>query len=336
MSVTSHDVARLAGVSQPTVSRALRGDPRVARATRERVVEAAAALGYVTSELGRSLKTRETRQIAMVADLENPLYPVLVPALHDAFAQHGYRMVLLAERGDDMDTYARLLDRSVDGAVLTTSLLRSSLPLRLAEQGMPFVQLNRTSELVDADAVTADNVAGGALAARFLLDLGHRHIGAIFGPEETSTARDRERGFRSVLDEAGISLPSRWVRRGWYGYQDGRDQFLSLMKVDRRPSAVFCVNDHVAIGALNAGIEAGIRVPEDVSVVGFDDLAMASWPAFRLTTIKVDFGRMAHQAAELLVARVKHPDGTPRHETFPVALSERSTHGKPAKDRLPA
>jgi LacI family transcriptional regulator len=331
MSVTSHDVARLAGVSQPTVSRALRGDPRVARSTRERVVEAAAALGYVTSELGRSLKTRATRQIAMVADLENPLYPVLVPALHDAFAGHGYRMVLLAERGDDMDTYARLLDRSVDGAVLTTSLLRSSLPLRLSEQGLPFVQLNRTSELVTADAVTADNEAGGALAARFLLDLGHEKVGAIFGPEETSTARDRERGFRSVLDAAAIPMPSDWVRRGWYGYEDGRRQFLDLMSRATRPTAVFCVNDHVAIGALNAAIEVGIDVPGDVSVLGFDDLAMASWAAFRLTSVRVNFGRMAHEAAEMLVYRLTGSDSNTRQQSFPVELVERATHAPPSR-----
>ena len=157
MTTTSHDVARLAGVSQPTVSRALRGDPRVAEATRQKVLVAAAELGYVPSELGRSLATRSTHQIAMVADLRNALYPTLVEPLHDRFAEHGLRMVLLAERGDDRATYERVLDRSVDGVVLTTTLTGSSLSKGLLERGLPFVELNRLSGRRRVDGVTADN-----------------------------------------------------------------------------------------------------------------------------------------------------------------------------------
>ncbi len=196
MSVTSHDVARLAGVSQPTVSRALRQDSQVSEATRRRVRAAAEQLGYVPSERGRSLSTRSTRQIAMVADLDNPLYPQLVGPLHDAFADHGFRMVLLAERGEEIVGDERLLDGSVDGAVLTTSQLRSSLPLQLHERGVPFVQLNRVSEMVDADSVTADNAAGGRAVADLLVATGHREIAAILGPLETSSAAGREKGFR--------------------------------------------------------------------------------------------------------------------------------------------
>ena len=169
MTATSHDVARLAGVSQPTVSRALRGDPRVAEATRDRVRQAAAELGYVPSELGRSLSTRSTRQIAMVADLRNALYPALVEPLHDRFAELGLRMVLLAERGDDRTTYERVLDRSVDGVVLTTTLHRSSLSRGLLERGVPVVELNRLSGCRGVDGITADNFAAGAGMARLLL-----------------------------------------------------------------------------------------------------------------------------------------------------------------------
>src|SRR4051794_17762126 len=196
VSVTSRDVARLAGVSQPTVSRALRGDGRIAEATRARIQQVASDLGYVPSEPGRSLSTRSTRQIAMVADFENPLYPTLVGPLHDRFAEHGYRMVLLAGRGDDQVTYARLLDRSVDAAVLTTTMVDSSLSQLLLERRLPFVELNRRSGLPGANSLTADNAGGAASCARLLISLGHRRIGSIFGPERTSTARDRETGFR--------------------------------------------------------------------------------------------------------------------------------------------
>src|SRR3954447_15385058 len=208
MSVTSHDVARLAGVSQPTVSRALRQDSQISAATRARVRAAADQLGYVPSERGRSLSTRSTRQIAMAAHLDNPLYPQLVGPLHDAFAAHGYRMVLLAERGEEIVGDDRLLDGSVDGAVLTTSQLQTPLPLQLHERAVPFVQLNRVSELVDADSVTADNAAGGRGVADLLAAGGHEDVGAILGPLETSSAGERERGFRSGLRAAGLALPA--------------------------------------------------------------------------------------------------------------------------------
>lgn len=326
MPVTSHDVARLAGVSQPTVSRALRPDSQVSAATRERVRRAAETLGYVPSELGRSLSTRSTRQIAMVADVDNPLYPQLVGPLHDAFAAQGYRMVLLAERDEEIGGDERLLDGSVDGAILTTSQRNAALPLQLTERGVPFVQLNRVSDLIDADSVTADNAVGGRLVADLLVTLGHQAIGAIFGPQETSSAGERERGFRAGLRRAGLRLPAQRVVRGWFTYQVGYDGMTRLLDGPDRPTGVFCSNDIVAVGALNALTAAGLRAPDDVSVVGFDDLAIAAWPVFDLTTVRVDFEAMARRAAELLMQRITEPGRLPVHERFPVALVERTTH----------
>lgn len=335
MPVTSHDVARLAGVSQPTVSRALRPDGQVSDATRRRVLAAAESLGYVPSELGRSLATRSTRQIAMVADLDNPLYPQLVGPLHDAFAAQGFRMVLLAERGEEIVGDGRLLDGSVDGAVLTTSQLRSSLPSQLVDRGVPFVQLNRVSALVDADSVTADNVAGGAAVADLLSEWGHADIAALLGPRETSSAAERELGFRSALRRAGIALPPSRVVRGWFSYEVGRKGMRQLMHGPDRPSAVFCINDIVAIGAMNALVEMGLATPGDVTVVGFDDLDIASWPAFDLTSVRVAFPDMARRSAEMLMARLARPGGPTVHERFPVELVRRSTHGRPSAPSHP-
>jgi len=280
--VTSHDVARRAGVSQPTVSRALRDDPRVARETREKVLHAAAELGYVTSELGRSLRTRTTRQIAMVADLRNALYPMLVEPLHDRFAEHGLRMVLLAERGDDRATYERLLDRSVDGVVLTTTMIGSSLSKGLIDRGVPFVELNRLSGRRRVDGVSADNRGGAAAMARQLAADGHRRIAGIFGPSEASTSRDREAGFRALLAEAGIPLADDLVAHGGFGYGDGEDGFATVMAARHPPTAVFCFSDLVAVGAMNQAHRMGLTVPDDIAIVGFDDIPMAGWPSFDL------------------------------------------------------
>ncbi len=262
----------------------------------------------------------------MVADLDNPLYPQLVGPLHDAFASQGFRMVLLAERGEEMLGDERLLDGSVDGAVLTTSQLRSSLPVQLRDHEVPFVQLNRVSGLVDADSVTADNAAGGRAVAELLTAAGHRDIAAILGPLEASSAGERERGFRSGLRSAGLSLPAAKVVRGWFSYEVGRDGMRTLLSRATGPSAVFCINDIVAVGALNALAEVGLAAPADMTIVGFDDLAIASWPMFNLTSVRIDFPAMARRAAELLLARLVHPTEPVVHELFPVELVPRSTH----------
>jgi LacI family transcriptional regulator len=326
VTITSHDVARRAGVSQPTVSRALRGDPRVAEATRERVMLAASELGYVASELGRSLRTRTARQIAMVADLRNALYPTLVEPLHDRFAEHGLRMVLLAEHGDDQATYERVLDRSVDGVVLTTTLIGSSLSKGLLDRDLPFVELNRLSGRRKVDGVTADNRGGAAAMGRVLVEHGHRRIAAVFGPANASTGRDREAGFRAALAESGIDLPDARVAHGGFGYEDGERGFAQVMSGRQRPTAVFCVGDLVAIGAINQARRMGLTVPGDVAIVGFDDIDMAGWPSFEITTVRADLRAMAVAAADVLVARLGGADGPRRVRTFPTEIVLRETH----------
>ena len=332
MTATSHDVARLAGVSQPTVSRALRDDPRVTQATRDRVRQAADDLGYVPSELGRSLSTRSTRQVAMVADLRNALYPALVEPLHDRFAELGLRMVLLAERGDDQATYERVLDRSVDGVVLTTTLIGSSLSSGLVERGVPLVELNRLSGRAGVDGVTADNVAAGSSMARLLLAEGHRRIGAVFGSRDASTSLEREKGFRAVLAEQSVDLPDDWVAYGGFGYEDGERGFAAVMgSTDRtggrqRPTAVFCLGDLVAVGALNQARRMGLAVPADVAVVGVDDIAMAAWPCFDLTTVRLDLDGMAVAAADVLARRLGGDSSDAGIQVFPTEVVLRGTH----------
>lgn len=327
MSITSHDVARLAGVSQPTVSRALRGDHRVSEATRTRVREAADALGYVPSEAGRSLATRSTHCVGVVVtDLTNPFYPHLIGPLHDTLEQHGYRMMLFAERSEAALETERLLDRSIDGVVLTTAVIGSGLPAELTRRGLPFVFLNRETGAGNADAAVVDNEAGGRLVAEELLRLGHTDIALIGGPAETTTGRDRELGFRIGLSEAGVGLPRRRVRQGPFDHGTGYEGLLDLMAENPRPTAVFCGNDVIAIGAINAARRLGIDIPGDLTVIGFDDLPMASWESFDLTTVRHDLDGMAKAAAGLLVDRLAGNSEAPRRTVFAPSLVPRGTH----------
>lgn len=327
--VTSHDVARLAGVSQPTVSRALREDPRVSVDTRERVRLAAERLHYVPSAIGRSLSTRSTRRVAMVADLGNPLYPELMGPVHAALEQHGYRLVLFAEdeNNDEATAYDRLFDQSVDGVVLTTTRLDSTLPAALTRRRIPYVMLNRTVPGAQALSCVADNIDGARqVGLRFVSD-GHRRIAGLLGPDQTSTGRDRERGFRDALAEAGVALPERYLHRDWFTYACGYAGMKRLLAERPAPTAVFCANDQVAVGAINAATELGARVPDDVAVIGFDDLPMASWPVFSLTTVRVAFTAMSQAVVELLVGQLGGDSEVPVSQVFPTELVLRRTHG---------
>ena len=347
-SITSHDVARAAGVSQSTVSRVLRNDERVASATRDRVLAAASALGYVPSDVGRSLVTRSTRSIAIViTDLGNVFYPHLVAPLHDEAWAHNYRMVLLTEEVEPLADAGsrssstneeelsplldRLLDRSTDGVVLTTSRLDGVVPRELARRALPFVFLTRYVEGVAADSAVVDNSLGGSLAAGEALRLGHTNFGAIFGPSDTSTGRDRERGVRAALIAAGIDLPDDAVRHTPFTDAAGYEAMTDLMRRQPRPTVVICANDIVAIGALNAAYTLGLSVPGDVSLIGFDDLPMAAWQLFGLTTIRQPMEEMARAAVRLLIERIEGrvESDAIRRMVFEPRLVMRRTLGPP-------
>lgn len=325
--VTSHDVARLAGVSQTTVSRALRGQSSVPDGTRDRVLKAAAALGYVPNQLGRSLATRATQRIAMVADLENPLFSTLLTPVHDALGALGFQTLLFTEHHDNLGGLAGLFDRSVDGAILSTATVDSPLPYELARHATPFVYLNRVSDVVERDSVSADDRGGSALVAELLLSLGHRDIGMLLGPETTSTSRDREVGFVTRLAQDQVAVPPRWIARTEYTQASGYAAFGQVMESSDRPTALFCANDWVAVGALNGAREAGIDVPRELTIVGFDDLPVAAWPMVNLSTVHNPLKTNATTAARLLVRRLTSGAEDPWvHEVSATSLVLRGTH----------
>ncbi len=329
-SPTSIDVAKLVGVSQSTVSRALRDDPAIPIATRARIRHAAARLGYVPSQRGRSLATRSTGHIAvLVSDLGNPFYTEAIQRLHAAFAKTGHRLVVLADPSNGLLQPAELLDGSFDGAILATSLLGSTLPLVLQERGLAVVMFNRTLDSAVLDVCVSDNTAGARMAADELVELGHRRFGAIFGPPDTSTGRDREAGFRAGLAASGLTLDDELVSHGPFSEANGRIRMLELLGHGKPPSAVFCGSDVIAIGALNAARSMQRNVPEEISVVGFDDIAAAGWNVVDLTTVRQNLPGMADAAAQLLLSRVEDIDRAPRRVVVPTQFVRRGSHSTP-------
>jgi LacI family transcriptional regulator len=334
VAITSRDVAREAGVSQSTVSRAIRGDRRVAPQTRERVLAVVRRHGYTPNAAARSLITSRTYTIGVVvSDITNPFYPQLVDVLHDAFARSGYRLLLFNDRNDRAsdEIAPQLQGGSVDGVVITSAMLGSTLAARCRAGGLPVVLLNRDVPGVDADRVISDNVAGGELAAATLLRLGHRRLAVINGPSNTSTSRDRLRGFLDGLARHDCPFDGRLLRGGDYSHATGHRALLDLITSESPPTGVFCANDVIALGALDAAHRAGLRVPDDLSIIGFDDIAMADWELFSLTTVRQPLAEMAEVAARMLVERIEGAaPASASTRLFEPRLITRATTGPPA------
>lgn len=329
MAVTSKDIARELRISQSTVSRALRGDPRVAPETTARVLDAARRMNYTPNLAARSLITRKTGTVGVVvSDITNPFYPELLDVLHNEFALAGYRAILFNERTDaSVDKQVRDLvnGAAVDGLVYVSATLGTPLPGQRARD-IPVVLVNRYIDAVETDTVVSDNHRGGRLVAEALLGLGHRRIALVMGPENTTTSRDRELGFRELLRENGVPFDETLRRVGEFSHRSGYQWCLDLLAATPRPTAVFAANDVIAFGALDAARRLGIRVPADLSVVGFDDIDMAGWEGFSLTTVRQPLAEMGRAAAKLLLERIAG-DGAlpPRRRVFPVELVRRDT-----------
>ncbi|MEV7756657.1 LacI family DNA-binding transcriptional regulator [Microbacterium sp. NPDC089180] len=325
MAITSRDVARLAGVSQPTVSRALRDDPRVSEDTKKRVRDAAALLGYVPSEAGRALSSGRTRRIGLlVTDLDNQFYSHIIAPLHRELETHGYQLVLHTETTDE-SVAERLIANGLDGVILATTTVESVVPLRLRDRGLPFVYFNRTAALVDADATVVAPSVGLQDAVDRGLALGHRRIGAVLGPQNTSTGRSRERALRAALADRGVSLDADLVRHGPFDTDAGDAATAELLALEGAPTLIFCGNDVMAYGALNAARRAGVPVPDGVSIIGFDDLPPASWPIIELSTIAYDYVQMAREAGRLMVRRIEERPQEYAHVEFATTFIERRT-----------
>lgn len=336
--VTSRDIARLAQVSQSSVSRALRGDPQISEATRYRIQKIAEEHNYVLSDAGRSLATGTTGRIGViVTDLSNPYYAHLAGSLHKELRRVGYGATIFETQREGKDAVQRLVDCSVDGVIVTSRLRQATPPIRMWSAGLPSIWLNCDPTEETGDSCMLDNVAAGRLLARELMNLGHSRIGAILPPETSATSRERELGFREELGRSRQQLPNRMIYRGAYDYRTGYDGLLKLLKRRHPPTALFCYNDIIAIGAINAARRAKVRIPKDISIIGIDNIPMGAWDVFRLTTIGYDLADLVHSAVGLIIERVQRrvaTPGLPRNLVFEPFVIRRESHGNPRSDEL--
>ncbi|WP_432542995.1 LacI family DNA-binding transcriptional regulator [Kineococcus sp. SYSU DK002] len=334
--VTGYHVARAAGVSQSTVSRALRGDARVVPETRELVLRVAREMGYVVNASARSLITRRTSSVAIVSgDLRNPSYPVIISTLQRSFHAHGYRVVLMSDHEEQSGEFEQNLDGLrggiVDGIVYVSARTSSPVVADLLDARMPVVVLNRDVDTAlggRVDRMTSDNAEGGRLVARHLHAIGARRPAMVAGPRDNPSLARRERGFRAELSALGLTLPRERVRRGQVDPRTGLEGALSLLgdvPAGQRPDAVFCQTDYIALGVLDAAGRLGLSVPGDVAVIGYNDLDWAGWSMIDLTTVRQPLVEMAEAAAAAMLERIADPDRPRVHRVFGVELVERGS-----------
>jgi DNA-binding LacI/PurR family transcriptional regulator len=305
--VTIYDIARAAGVSKSTVANALTGKGTVSKATRQRIVQLAREMGYRPSLVARNLSQHKTSTIALILPtLVNPFYPEIIEAVETIVREHEYQTLVCNTHHDfalGRHQMERLMSRWVDGYIILGASMDSNDIARYVKQGVPIVLCDwqENESLSGIAQVSVDFYRAGQLAAEHLLGLGHRSIAVIV---DAPLQALRLGGFQSIMSAAGIALSHEMIERGDSSLESGYAAAKKLLARPVLPTAIFATNDWMAIGAMDAILESGLRVPQDISIVGLDDIVLSAHLHPSLTTVAVPKTRLAKEATELLLGLI--------------------------------
>lgn len=331
--VTIKDIAQAADVSPSTVSRALNGSPLLREETKARIRATARELGYERNELAVGLVKGVSRVIGLVVpDISNPFFGEIARGVSNVAHSAGYGVVLSNTEGDterERDYVNLLRRRRVDGLVLASVKADDPYVLELARSQTPYVLVSRLSGLIDAPFVVVDDRQGGRLAVEHLVSLGHTRIGFIGGPSDVQSSRDRMEATRETLKEYGAPTEQAWFCYANFTQQAGYEAAGAILSRQRRPTALFAANDMIALGVMQAADELGFRIPDDLSLVGFNDIAYASFPRIQLTTVAQPTNEMGRIAAEYLLAVVQRDRRAKLRRSVQPRLVVRKTTGPP-------
>ncbi|MGH8868658.1 MAG: LacI family DNA-binding transcriptional regulator [Actinomycetes bacterium] len=335
---TLRDVADRSGVHPATASRALNPETRhlVNDETAERVQRIAQSLGYRPNPVARSLKTARSASIGLVIpDLTNPLFPPIVRGVEDVLGTVGYNAWVVNTDNDPEREAAgveSMRTRNVEGFVVATSHLEHPLVEQLADAGTPLVLVNRRVGRPDIPSVTPDDAAGVSMAMRHLVELGHRDIVHLAGPQDLSTGVNRLRGYRQALDDHGLAyVPERVVVCHQFTEPAGAEALNRLLGDGVDFTAVLAGNDLLAMGCYDALAEHGLSCPDDVSVVGFNDVPFVDKLSPPLTTVRLPHYELGAEAARLLLDELREPRRHPRSVLLPLTLVVRRSTAQPAR-----
>lgn len=327
MVVTLKEVAERAGVSRSAVSRTFTDGASVSAKTRAKVEKAAQDLGFAPNALASSLKTGRTKLIGLIVNnFQNPLILEVFDLFTRGLQNRGLRPLLVNLSGatDPAASVRMLRQYSVDGVIVASSTLPSSFAQSFKDAGLPVVHaFGRYSASPDVHVVGIDNVACGRMAAETLIGRGYRRLGFLGGPHKATSTQDRAAGFRAALaDHPQIHLSESFAED--YTFDAGRAEMQRLLQ-SPPAEAYFCGDDLLAVGALSAVEEAGLSVPDDIGLIGLNDMEMARWQVIGLTTIRQPVAQIIDAAIELVVATIETPDRHPENRLFPCRVVERRT-----------
>ena len=320
---TSYHVAQRAGVSQSAVSRTFRPGSSIAPKTRARVLEAARELGYHPNAMASGLITRRSNLVAvMISNLTNLYYPEVLAEITRRLSDHGIRVLLFALQAEsDVDAMLDQVWRyRVDGAIVAARLSPAQLG-EFARRRVPAVLYNRFGETEPVPSVCCDSAGGERQLVDLLVAAGHNVFGIITGPKDSYVSQERVRGAQHRLRELGRDAT---VVEGNFDYQSGDAGLRTLMTAtNRKLDALICANDLLAIGAIDCARNTfGLRVPDDLSIVGFDGVAPAMWASYRVSTVRQPVRRMTEAAVSMLIERIEDPELPPEVRTFAGKLIE--------------
>jgi DNA-binding LacI/PurR family transcriptional regulator len=324
---TIHDVAARAGVSKSLVSLAMRGSPKVSEASREAILTAATELGYRPNAAARTLADRHSRTIGvLILDLHNPVFAEILDGVQAELRRHDYRTMLVTGDADpalEQASIEALLEHRVEGLLLISHRLPAARLRTFAAEAPTVVVARRDVAGPRIDTIAGDDVAGAGLAVDHLVALGHTRITCLTGGDNP-VSRDRERGYREAMARHGLDANIVVVPGG---LTDAAGYAAARVALEQRPTALFAANDLAAMGALAAVHEAGLGVPEDVSVVGYDGIAIGALRRVDLTTVAQPLHEMGALAANRLLDRIAQPDASAEHVVVPTTLAVRGTTG---------
>ena len=328
--ITSLDVAAKAGVSQSAVSRVFSG-ASASKSTIQKVRDAADELGYRPNVLARSLITGQSKIIGLVvAYLDNQFYPDALERLSNALQERGYHILIFMASGEGTDVdrvVGELLDYQVDGIITASVGMSDNLTRRCEAAGIPVVLFNRGQDDVRLSQVTSDNQAGARKIANFLIAGGHQRIAHISGWEGSSTGRERQVGFLQALADHGIDPVA--VTDGEYKRDVAAKAALDMVKAVQ-PDAIFVGNDHMAFAVIDAlRFDANLGIPDEISIVGYDDVPMAAWPSYDLTTMRQPSNQMVEATVETLLAQIVDRNIPPQKIAIDGPLVVRGSARKP-------
>ncbi len=338
---TAQDVALLANVSQSAVSRSFTPGASVSEKTKSKVLLAAKKLGYRPNAIARSLSTNQSRIIALVMSyLENQFYPLVIEHLSQELQKEGYHVLLFIGQTNNFDADAILMDilqYQVDGIIMASATLSPNLAKNCAAAGVPVVLFNRISSISQSNlpstsSVTTDNYNGGRMVAKTLIDRGYQKIAFISGLENSSTSIQRENGLRDGLAEFNLEICFRSV--GNYDFNQAKEATRELFRTSHRSDAIFVANDHMAIASIDViREELQLRIPQDIGMIGFDNIPQANWQGYQLTTISQDVNQMVLATVRVLLSQIQNKI-KPEHIVIPCEIIERNTLRKPLNTSL--